>query len=70
MGCAPGNSCKRRLILEKSDQDKLSDTIIGSQGFCLDIFFFKKYILSSLKLSIFFILKKSSLMFCVSSGVI
>ena len=34
-------SDKNRFNLENSDQVILSETIIGSQGFCLDIIFFK-----------------------------
>ena len=34
IGSIPFNSCKNKFIFENSDQSKLSDTIIGSHGFC------------------------------------
>ena len=40
-GLTPSNSCKNKFNLENSDQVILSETIIGSQGFCFAIIFFR-----------------------------
>ena len=40
-GLTPSNSCKNKFNLENSDQVILSETIIGSHGFCLAITLFK-----------------------------
>ena len=46
-GFTPSNSCKNKFNLENSDQVILSETMMGSQGFCLTIVFFKKNIFLS-----------------------
>ena len=69
MGSTPCNSCKNKFTLENSDQFKLSEMIIGSQGFCFAIFFFKENIFLSFIFNIVFNLKNTPSILWAFSGI-
>ena len=69
-GFTPCISYKKRLSLENSDQDKLSETITVSQGLRFFSLFIKLLLFLALKSIIFDNLKNNSSILGTSSGII